>query len=113
MFALLGLLMVQTPCFDYKVEVDPAYVLQIQVIHDGELVTIIDRDGYVNAIQASACGLGDWEIQSRTATGCIEVRDGMRHETGEECVWEDWQTTVTATVSVSPESPDLYVVQRE
>ena len=116
MFILLGLLLVQTPCFDYKVEVEPQYVLQIQVLHDGELVTVIDRGGFVNTIQASACGLGDWEIQSRTGTECIELENGMRIETGKDCVWEAWQTTVTAnvgTADVLPGSPTLFVVNRE
>lgn len=110
MFAFLELLMLQTPCFDVNVGVPIETVLQMRMIRDGEQVTVIDRGGLANEIRASACGVGDWIVETRTGTECVEIDElGQRRATGQPCIWDDWLVTVTATVSTRPGAPKFLV----
>lgn len=106
------LLSVPTPCFDVDVAIPLDNVLEIRLIHDGVLVSTIDRGGLANEIRASACGEGDWIVESRTGSECVEIDElGQRRATGQPCVWRDWIETMTATVTknASPFPPTFQV----
>lgn len=112
MFALLQLLIVQTPCFDVQVEVDIQHVVQIQLVHDGVVVETIDHGGTAHQIRTTVCGLGEWVVNSKTATNCTEMRDGQRYHTGEACEWEsEWVETMTATVEKQTPNPPTFLVK--
>lgn len=106
-------LVLQTPCFDVNVAVPLETVLEVRLFHEGELVTVIDRGGFANEIRASACGIGDWIVESRTGIECIEIDGlGQRRATGEPCVWDDWGETLTATVTAKrPGTAEFIVVK--
>ena len=106
-------LSLSTPCFDVNVEVSLETVLELRLIHEGELVTVIDRGGFANSIRASACGIGDWIVESRTGIECVEIDElGQRRATGEPCVWDDWGVTLTATVTAKrPGGVEFIVVK--
>jgi acyl CoA:acetate/3-ketoacid CoA transferase alpha subunit len=103
-------LSLQTPCFDVNVSVPLETVLQMRMIRNGEQVTVIDRGGLANEIRASACGVGEWIVDTRTGTECVEIDElGQRRATGLPCVWDDWLLTLTATVHARPGAPTFLV----
>jgi len=99
MILFLGLLYLQIPCFQVNVAVDPAYSMQLRALKDGVLVSVIDKPAQ-HEIEAEFCGLGDWVFETRVAPSC-EL----------DCVWDDWLSTVTASVGTRPEAPQLYVAE--
>lgn len=110
MFAILELLMLQTSCFDVNVAVPIEIVLEMRSARDGEQPTIINRGAFTNEIRASMCGVGDWIVETRTGTECVEIDElGQRRATGDPCTWDDWLVTVTATVSGRPGAPKFLV----
>jgi hypothetical protein len=110
--AFAEVLLLTTPCFETKIEINPGYVLEVRAIYQGNVVAI-ERPGQPNVISASLCGVGDWVIESRTASECIEWI-GYRNVTGKPCVWSEWIETLTATVSdqSGPNTP-RFVLRRD
>lgn len=111
--AFAELLMLTTPCFDTVIEIDLAYVLEVRVSRDGAEGIVLARSGYPHIVKAAICGVGDWVIESRTGSECIEMV-GYRSVTGNPCVWSQWLETVTATVSdqTTPDGP-RFVLKRD
>ena len=103
--AMADTLMLPTPCFDTNIEIDPGYVLEVRTIHDSGSAVLVERTGYPNVIKVSVCGVGDWLIETRTGSECIEWV-GYRRVTTLPCKWSEWLETVNATVS-DQSSPDV------
>lgn len=101
---------VDEPCFAVTVQIEGAHVLQVRGIRDDQFVIDVDRGDYPTAVTATFCGVGDWIIESRTASECVEVVDDTRRATGRPCVWRDWLETVTATVSPSAKPNPPFMV---
>ena len=65
-----------------------------------DIIEPVDSAQFANIMTVNACGLGDWIIEIKIGTECIEWI-GYRNVTGQPCVWSQWIEVVTANVSFS------------